>query len=266
MKRFAVLLYGVVAYLIFFSTFLYLIGFTGDLLVPKSLDGPLEVSWAQAILTNAFLIFLFGLQHSVMARRGFKEWWTRYVPQPIERSTFVLFTCVCLVLLFAFWQPLGGMVWVVENSFLQGALWAAFALGWVIVLVSTFLINHFDLFGLRQVWLYFRGKPYTHLPFNVPLFYRFVRHPLYLGFILAFWAAPEMSLTRLFFAAGLTLYILRAIRLEEKDLVTHFGEQYRRYQKMVPMLIPSFLRKKEAQPSYLTIMSGKPEKDENADD
>lgn len=256
MKRLAVLLYGVVAYLIFFTTFLYLIGFVGNLLVPKSLDGPLQGSWISALLTNLLLIVLFGLQHSIMARPGFKRWWTKFVPKPIERSTFVLFTCACLITLFAFWQPLGGTIWVVENGYLKGALYATFGLGWTIVLVSTFLINHFDLFGLRQVWLYFRGKPYTQLAFNTPLFYKYVRHPLYLGFLLAFWSAPVMTATHLFFAAGLTLYILTAIRLEEKDLVHQFGEQYRHYRQVVPMLIPAFFRKKEKQPSYLTIMQG----------
>lgn len=256
MKRLAVLLYGVVAYLIFFTTFLYLIGFVGNLPVPKSLDGPLEGSWITALLTDVLLILLFGLQHSIMARPGFKRWWTRFVPKPIERSTFVLFTCACLISLFAFWQPLGGTIWVVENGYLKGALYATFGLGWTIVLVSTFLINHFDLFGLRQVWLYFRGKPYTQLSFNTPLFYKYVRHPLYLGFLLAFWSAPAMTATHLFFAAGLTLYILTAIRLEEKDLIHQFGEQYRRYRQVVPMLVPAFFRKKEKQPSYLTIMQG----------
>lgn len=256
MKRFAVLLYGTVSYFIFFATFLYLIGFVGDLLVPKSLDGALQVSWGQAILTNLLLILLFGMQHSVMARPKFKQWWTQFVPKSIERSTFVLFTSICLCTLFYFWQPMGGIVWSVENGFGQGVLYALFALGWAIVLVSTFLINHFDLFGLRQVWLYFRGKPYEHLKFNVPLFYRVVRHPLYFGFILAFWAAPVMSLTRLFFASALTLYILYAIQLEENDLVAHFGEKYRAYRQRVPMLIPSFFRKKKTEPDYLTVMQG----------
>jgi protein-S-isoprenylcysteine O-methyltransferase Ste14 len=261
MKQFAVMMYGTVAYLIFFSTFLYLIGFIGGFFVPKTLDGPLQVGWAEAIITDALLILLFGLQHSIMARKGFKRWWTQYVPQPIERSTFVLFTCAVLIAMFAFWQPLGGIVWRVENGFWTGVLYAGFALGWSIVLVSTFLINHFDLFGLRQTWLYFRGKTYTHLPFNVPMLYKFVRHPLYFGFILAFWSAPVMSLTRLFFASAFTMYILMAIRLEEKDLVAHFGEKYRLYRQAVPMLLPSVFRKKKMAPDYLTIMKGKVQED-----
>lgn len=256
MKRIAVLLYGVVAYLIFFATFLYLIGFTGNLLVPKSLDGPLEGSRAAAALVNLLLIALFGVQHSVMARPAFKRWWTKFVPKPIERSTFVLFTSACLISLFAFWQPLGGTVWEARSPFLKGALYATFGLGWTIVLVSTFLINHFDLFGLRQVWLYFRGRPYTHMPFRTPMFYKHVRHPLYLGFLLAFWSAPVMTATHLLFAGGLTAYILTAIRLEEKDLIHQFGEQYRRYRQIVPMLFPALFRKKEKQLSYLTIMQG----------
>ncbi len=254
MKRFAVLLYGVLAYFLFFGTFLYLIGFTGDLLVPKSINGPLQAPLAQALATNVLLILLFAVQHSVMARQGFKRWWTKLIPKPIERSTFMVFTCAALIALFAFWQPLGGTVWSVETGFLKGVLLAAFGLGWVIVLISSFMINHFDLFGLRHVWLYFRGKPYEHLPFNVPLFYRYVRHPLYFGFILAFWSAPEMSVTRLLFALGLTVYILIAIRLEERDLIAHFGEQYRRYRRMAPMLLPAFFRKKEKDPAFLTII------------
>ena len=256
MKRVAVLLYGVVAYLIFFSTFLYLIGFVGNLLVPKALDGPLEVSWGVAALVNVLLILLFGLQHSIMARPAFKDWWTKIVPKPIERSTFVLFTCACLITMFTFWQPMGGAVWVVESAFWKGVLYATFGLGWVVVLASTFLINHFDLFGLRQVWLHFRGKPYTQMRFRTPLLYKHVRHPLYLGFLMAFWAAPVMTVTHLFFAIGLTAYILTAIRLEERDLIQHFGEKYRSYRQAVPMLFPTLFRKKEKQLSYLTIMQG----------
>ena len=254
MKRFAVLLYGVVVYLIFFATFLYLIGFVGNLLVPKSLDGALQVPLLQALLTNVILVLIFGIQHSTMARPWFKKWWKKYIPDPIERSTYVLFTVLALVALFAFWQPLGGIVWSVEDSYFAGVLWALFALGWTILLVSTFLINHFDLFGLRQVWLYFRGKPYEPLRFRLPLLYKWVRHPLYLGFILAFWAAPTMSYSRLFLAALFTAYILRAIRWEEKDLVTHFGEKYRSYQERVPMLLP--FGKKRKSPAYETLMKG----------
>ena len=252
MKRFAVLLYGVVVYGVFFATFLYLIGFTGNLLVPKSLDGALEVPLAQAILTNVLLVLLFAVQHSVMARGWFKNWWTRYIPQPIERSTYVLFTVLALVALFAFWQPVGGIVWAVEDSFLSGVLWALFGLGWTIVLASTFMINHFDLFGLRQVWLYFRGEEYKPLAFRIPLFYKWMRHPLYFGFIMAFWAAPVMSYSRLFLAVLFTAYILKAIPWEENDMLAHFGEKYRRYAESVPMLLP--FGKKNSKPAFETLM------------
>ncbi len=257
MKRFAVLLYGVVVYVIFFATFLYLIGFTGNLIVPKSIDGALEMPLWQAIIINVLLIAIFAVQHSTMARPWFKEWWTRYVPAPIERSTYVLFTVLALITIFVFWQPMGGVVWAAEDSYLAGALWAMFGLGWTILLVSTFLINHFDLFGLRQVWLYFRGEEYEPLPFRVPLFYKWVRHPLYFGFILAFWAAPVMTVSRFFLALLFTVYILRAIRWEEKDLLTHFGETYRRYSERVPMILPSFSSKKPVGSAYETIMKGK---------
>ena len=257
MKRFAVLLYGVVVYAVFFATFLYLIGFFGNLLVPKGIDGALEVPLWQGILTNVLLVVLFAVQHSIMARPWFKKWWAKFIPEPIERSTYVLFTVLVLAALFFFWQPLGGIVWAVEDSYLSGALWAMFGLGWTILLVSTFLINHFDLFGLRQVWLYFLGKPYTHLKFRIPLFYKWVRHPLYLGFVLAFWAAPVMSISRLFLAVTFTLYILKAIRWEEKDLLQHFGEKYRQYSERVPMILPSFSSKKPIGSAYETIMKGK---------
>lgn len=257
MKRIAVLFYGIIAYFLFFATFLYLIGFTGDLFVPKSVDGELAVPLWQAILTNLSLIALFGLQHSIMARAWFKKWWTQFVPKVIERSTYLIFTCIALVLIFVFWQPMGGEVWKVENGFLSGVLLALFALGWATVLVSSFLINHFDLFGLRQVWLYFRKKPYTSLPFGTPLLYRIVRHPLYLGLLLGFWCAPTMTVTRLLFAAGLTIYVLMAIRWEEKDLLTHFGEKYRRYMKNVPMILPSFFGSKPKTPTYETIIKRK---------
>ena len=254
MKRFAVLLYGVVVYAAFFATFLYLVGFTGNLLVPKSIDGALQVPLWQAIITNILLVCFFGAQHSIMARPWFKRAWTNLVPSAIERSTYVLFTVLVLGALFFFWQPLGGTVWAVEDSFLSGALMALFALGWVIVLVSTFLINHFDLFGLRQVWFYFRGKAYEPLRFRVPVFYKWVRHPLYFGFILAFWAAPVMSVSRLCLAILFTTYILKAIRWEEKDLLEHFGEKYRTYSERVPMLLPSFRKKKRVVSAYETIM------------
>ena len=256
MKRTAFLLYGVMVYALFQAAFLYLIGFVGNILVPTSIGGPLEVPLWQAIITNIGLVLLFAVQHSIMARLWFKRWWTQYVPEPIERSTFCLFTVIVLGILYLFWQPMGSTLWNIENGLITGMLWAIFALGWTIVLLSTFMINHFDLFGLRQVWLYFQKKPYTHLKFKVPLFYKYVRHPLYFGIILAFWAAPTMSAGRFFFAVLFTLYILKGIQLEEKDLVTFFGDRYRKYAKRVPMIIPTFRRKKDSQPTFETIIKG----------
>lgn len=244
MKKFFFLLYGVVAYLIFFATFCYAVGFVTAIFVPKHIDSVPQSPLNYALLVNAGLLTLFALQHSIMARPAFKRWWTRFVPEPVERSTYVLLASLCLVLLFWFWQPLGGVIWNAESEtarlFLQGISLAGFG----IVLVSTFLINHFDLFGLRQVWFYFTGKPYEPLSFRTPFFYKFVRHPIYLGFIIAFWAAPTMTAAHLFFAVMTTGYIITAIQFEENDLVKHFGEKYREYRRMAPMLIPFTKRPK----------------------
>ncbi|MEM7371005.1 MAG: methanethiol S-methyltransferase [Bacteroidota bacterium] len=256
MKRYIFLLYGVLAYVVFLATFLYLIGFTGNLLVPKGIDGAVEVPLWLAILTNLGLIALFGAQHSIMARPWFKQWWARYLPESIERSTFVLLSCVALVVMFYFWQPMGGLVWTISHPVSVGIIYMLFASGWGLVLLSSFLINHFDLFGLRQVWLYFRKKPYTDLPFDTPLLYKFIRHPLYFGILLAFWAAPEMSVSRLFFALIFTLYALKAMQWEEKDLIKHFGETYRRYKSRIPMIIPIpyIIVKRNKVSDYETIM------------
>src|SRR5215212_11229918 len=242
MKRIVFLLYGVIAYFIFFGTFLYAIGFVGNYFVPKSIDGIPEVSLAKAILINASLLLLFALQHSIMARPSFKRWWTNFIPEPLERSTYVLLASLCLMLMMWQWQPMGGVVWTIESATVQNILLGTFVLGWCLVLVSTFLINHFDLFGLRQTWLYFTGKGYTSLPFRIPFLYRFVRHPLYLGFLIAFWSTPSMTVAHLLFALLTTGYVLTAIRLEEKDLVTHFGEKYVAYKETAPKIIP-FIRK-----------------------
>lgn len=236
--RTLVLCYGVICYAIFFATFCYAVGFVGNLGVPKSMDSPAQVPFAQALFINLGLLTVFALQHSVMARPAFKRWWTQYVPKSAERSTYVLFSSLALILLFWFWQPLGGVVWNVEHAGGRAALYALFAAGWLLVLAATFLINHFDLFGLRQVWLHFRGKPYTYLPFKTPGLYRHVRHPLYVGWFIAFWATPTMTVTHLLFALATSAYILLAIRWEERDLVAHHGRIYTEYRKRVPMLLP----------------------------
>lgn len=238
MKKVMFVLYGLVSYAIFFATFCYAVGFVSALVVPRHIDSPPQVPLASALLVNAALLTLFALQHSVMARPAFKRWWTKFVPAPIERSTYVLLASLCLILLFWYWQPMGGIIWQVESPAAQIILQSLCLLGFGIVLVTTFLINHFDLFGLRQVWLYANDKKYEPLPFRTPLFYKYVRHPLYLGFMIAFWATPLMTAAHLFFAVMTTLYMLTAIQFEENDLVRHFGVKYEQYRRSAPMLIP----------------------------
>ena len=241
MKRIAFFVYGVVSYLLFFAVFLYLAGFVGNFAVPIRIDAPdAGFSW-RALGGNALLIALFALQHSVMARPAFKARWTRLVPQEIERSTYVMLTNAVLVLLVLFWTPLGPTVWHVEDPVGRALLWALFGLGWAMVPVVSLLIHHFDLFGLRQVWLALRERAYTHLPFRTPGVYRFVRHPLYVAWILAFWATPTMSTGHLLFAGLMTAYILLAIPLEERDLVALHGERYRAYRREVPALVPGLV-------------------------
>ena len=236
-KRITYFTYGIVAYAIFFASFLYAIGFVGNFYVPKTLDGVPNTSLSIALLINLGLLGLFAVQHSVMARPAFKRWWTQYVPKPVERSTYTLFSSVALIALFAFWQPMGGIVWSITDPVAQIALYSAFAFGWLLVLVATFLINHFDLFGLRQVWLHLLGRKYTELPFKTPSLYKLVRHPMYIGWFFAFWATPTMTLTHLLFAVMTTAYILIAIQLEERDLEAALPE-YKEYKNRVPMLIP----------------------------
>jgi methanethiol S-methyltransferase len=237
-KRVSIFLYGVVCYAAFFATFLYAIGFIGNFAVPATLDGIPAVSTGKAVAIDMLLLSIFALQHSIMARPFFKRWFTRFIPEAAERSTYVLLSSLALIALFIFWQPLGGMVWNVQDPAARGVLYGCFAFGWLLVLVSTFLINHFDLFGLRQVWLQLVGKPYTHLKFGTPGPYRLVRHPLYLGWLFCFWATPTMTGTHLLFAFVTTAYILVAIQFEETDLVESLGEDYRRYRERVPMILP----------------------------
>jgi protein-S-isoprenylcysteine O-methyltransferase Ste14 len=238
LKRFAFFAYGSLSYLIFLGTFLYAICFIGNFGVPRTLDGLTTQPLGVALAIDVALLTLFAVQHSVMARKWFKDWWTRLVPQPLERSTYVLFSSLALILLFWLWQPLGGVVWSIRNPVGRLVMYGLFAFGWALVLISTFLINHFDLFGLRQVWLYFRGRPYTTLNFGTPGPYRLVRHPLYVGWLFAFWSTPTMTLAHLLFSVATSAYILLAIQFEERDLAREHGESYEAYRRSVPMLIP----------------------------
>ena len=237
MSRVIAFVYGLVCYAIFFASFLYAAGFVGGFLVPLSLDSPPTGSFGTSLLIDLALLGLFAVQHSVMARPAFKRVWTRIVPEPVERSTYVLASSLALILLFWLWQPLGGVVWDVQNPVGRAILWGGFAFGWGLVLVTTFLINHFDLFGLRQVWFHLRGEPYRPLTFGTPGPYRLVRHPLYVGWFFAFWATPTMTGAHFVFAVMTTAYILVAIQFEERDLVAAHPE-YASYRARVPMLIP----------------------------
>ncbi|MEP6504058.1 MAG: methanethiol S-methyltransferase [Betaproteobacteria bacterium] len=232
-------LYGVAAYLAGVATLLYFIGFSADLLVPKSVDSGVGAPPLQAIATDVALLALFGLQHSVMARRGFKRWWTRVVAPAVERSTYLVATCIALALLFRFWVPIATPVaWHVDRGAVVALLWSLYGLGWLLVLVSTFLLNHFELFGLQQVFARLTGRAIPDGGFRTPLLYRYVRHPLYAGLLLGLWAVPVMTAGRLLFAVGLSAYILIGIAFEERDLLAQFGERYRTYREQVGMLLP----------------------------
>jgi protein-S-isoprenylcysteine O-methyltransferase Ste14 len=236
-NRVAILLYGTFAYAAFLVSFTYAAGFVGNFLVPKSIDSARTTPFLTALLVNAGLLALFAVQHSVMARPFFKRWITRYIPESAERSTYTLAASLALIALFWLWQPMGGVVWQVDSRIGKILFYAGCAFGWVQVLVTTFLINHFDLFGLRQVWLHFRNRPYTSLHFNNPGPYKLIRHPLYLGFIFAFWCTPTMTVAHLFFALMTTAYILVAIQFEERDLQDAHPE-YADYKRRTPMLVP----------------------------
>ncbi|MFI5507826.1 methanethiol S-methyltransferase [Mycobacterium sp. NPDC051804] len=238
MKRLLTIGYGAVCYVAFLASFLYAIGFVGNLVVPRSIDRAVDAPITEAILVNVLLLGVFAIQHSVMARPVFKRWWIRLIPKTIERSTYVLLSSLALFLLYWQWRTMPAIVWDVTWAPGAVALWTLFALGWIVVLLSTFMISHFDLFGLRQVYLAWRGQPYTDLPFRESLLYRIVRHPLMLGFIVAFWATPTMTAGHLLFAVATTAYILIAVQLEERDLVAAIGERYLAYRRRVPMLVP----------------------------
>ena len=242
---FLALLYGLVCYVLFLVSFLYAVGFMGNFVVPKGIDDGALVALGTAVIINLALLSIFAVQHTVMARPSFKKRWTKVVPESVERSTFVLLTSLILFLIFWKWQPIAGDVWNVQSSAGKVALWGLFALGWLCVLVSTFLINHFDLFGLRQVYLRFRNQPYTDVAFKEASLYRHIRHPLLLGFIIAFWATPHMTWGHLLFAAVTTAYTLVGIQFEERDLVSAHGEKYEEYRSRVPMILPTGARRSE---------------------
>lgn len=245
MSRALALLFAILCYAIFFATFLYLIGFVGGFaFLPRTVDAPTSsMASGAAILVNLALIALFGAQHSVMARPGFKRSWTKVVPRHVERSFYVLFASVALILLYLLWQPLGGTIWNIRNAIAADVLWALFWIGWATILITTFLINHFELFGLQQVWFHARGREEQAPEMREPSLYRFVRHPMMTGFFLALWAIPHMSTAHLLLAAGMSVYVLVALHYEERDLVGVFGADYEEYRGRVGMLLPRFRRR-----------------------
>lgn len=238
MGRLVAFLYGLLSYIVFFASFLYAIGFVEGFVVPKTIDSGTAVSLAEALVVNLLLMSLFAIQHSVMARPKFKQWWTRLVPKSVERSTYVLFSSLVLVLLFWQWRAIPTTVWEITNPQIAMVVVGLSLVGWLIVLTSTFLINHFELFGLHQVANNLTGRAMPAPQFRTPLYYNFVRHPIYLGFIIAFWAVPTMTMGHLLFAAVTSAYIFVGIALEERDLITVFGDEYRRYKRRVSMVVP----------------------------
>jgi protein-S-isoprenylcysteine O-methyltransferase Ste14 len=238
MKRIVFFVYGVVCHLLFLATFAYLAGFVGNFLVPKTIDTTAAGGVGLAVAVNLLLLGLFAAQHSIMARPAFKQRWTRIVPQPIERSTYVLASCAVTALLVWQWRGIDAVIWDIQQPVFRFAMWGLFAIGWLLVPVVSLLIDHFDLFGTRQVWLHLLGRDYNPLPFRVPLFYKHVRHPLYIGWTIAFWATPTMTVGHLLFAFVMTGYMGLAAIVEERDLVDHFGRQYEHYRQRVPMFVP----------------------------
>ena len=248
MKKWILLTYGLVCYAGFGAISLCLAGWLGNLGVPQSIDAAPTDHFLVALVINLLLVVAFALQHSVMARPAFKRWWTQYVPEPAERSTYVLLSCVALALLIWQWRPMGGVIWEFERPSLIAFSHTMFVFGWLIVVGSSFSLNHFDLFGLRQVWLAFRGQPYQPLPFRIPGPYRLVRHPLYVGWLVVFWSTPTMTIAHLLFAAGMTAYLLIAMPLEERDLIAFHGSKYREYQQNTRRLIPKWQGRRSCQP------------------
>jgi protein-S-isoprenylcysteine O-methyltransferase Ste14 len=243
MLRWMMLGYGVLSYAVFFAVFLYAIGFIGGFYTPTQLDGTAQRPVALALAIDLCLLALFAVQHSGMARPAFKRWWTRLVPEAAERSTYVLLSSLALAAMFVLWEPIGGELWRAPEGWVRQAVIGLYGFGWALLLYATFLIDHFDLFGLTQVWRHWRGLPYQPPTFRTPSLYRVVRHPLYIGWLIIFWAAPVMTVAHLVFAVATTLYILIAIRFEERDLVAAFGDEYTRYQRSTPMLVPTFSRR-----------------------
>jgi len=258
MSRFIAFLYGLAAYAVFFVTFLYAIGFVENLMVPKSIDSGVIVPLTEALIVNVLLMSVFAIQHSVMARRQFKEWWTKFVPKSVERSTYVLLASLALVLLFWQWRPIPTVIWQVTDPNIAMAIMGLSFVGWLLVLTSTFLINHFELFGLHQVANNLVGHDMPPVRFKTPVLYKLVRHPIYLGFIIAFWAAPTMTVGHLLFAAVTTTYIFVGIFLEERDLTELFGDEYRRYRERVSMIVPSLARRRPSDATHTTNPTNQP--------
>jgi len=242
MQRWLFFVYGATCHLLFLVTFAALAGFVGDFGLPKTVDTPAVGSLGTALMVNLALVAIFAAQHSIMARPAFKRVWTRFVPQPIERSTYVLASCLVTALLMWQWRGIDAIVWDVRQPLGRATLWTLFVAGWLLVPLVSLLIHHFDLFGTRQVWLHLRGEQYSSLPFRTPLFYRFVRHPLYIGWAIAFWAIPTMTVGHLIFAGTMTVYMGLAAVVEERDLVNHFGRVYTEYRQRVGMFVPRMQR------------------------